>query len=80
MLVDHRAVLMLANAYRYNRLKTANAKNKKVTRTPKVVSSSSPKVVEETSDVAKRINSKKAILRKSGKVKDAVNIFKEMYS
>jgi hypothetical protein len=80
MLVDHRAVLMLANAYRYNRLKTANAKNKKVTRTPKVVSSSSPKVVEETSDVAKRINSKKAVLRKSGKVQDAVNIFKEMYS
>ena len=80
MLVDHRAVLMLANAYRYNRLKTANAKNKKVTRTPKVVSSSSPKVVEETSDVAKRINSKKAVLRKSGKVTDAVSIFKEMYS
>ena len=79
MLVDHRAVLMLANAYRYNRLKTANAKNKKVTRTPKVVSSSSPKVADD-SDVARRINSKKAVLRKSGKMQDAVSILKEMYS
>ena len=79
MLVDHRAVLMLANAYRYNRLKTANTKNKKVTRTPKVVSSSSPKVADD-SDVARRINSKKAVLRKSGKMQDAVSILKEMYS
>lgn len=79
MLVDHRAVLMLANAYRYNRLKTANAKNKKVTRTPKVVSSSSPKVADD-SDVAKRINSKKAVLRKSGKMQDAVSVLKELYS
>ena len=79
MLVDHRAVLMLANAYRYNRLKTANAKNKKVTRTPKVVSSSSPKVADD-SDVARRINSKKAVLRKSGKMQDAVSVLKELYS
>lgn len=79
MLVDHRAVLMLANAYRYNKLKKANAKNKKVTRTPKVVSSSSPKVAEDT-DVVKRIRSKKAVLKKSGKVRDAVSILQEMYS
>lgn len=79
MLVDHRAVLMLANAYRYNKLKKANAKNKKVTRTPKVVSSSSPKVAEDT-DAVKRIRSKKAVLKKSGKVRDAVSILEEMYS
>lgn len=79
MLVDHRAVLMLANAYRYNKLKKANAKNKKVTRTPKVVSSSSQKFVEDT-DAVKRIRSKKAVLKKSGKVRDAVSILKEMYS
>lgn len=79
MLVDHRAVLMLANAYRYNKLKKANAKNKKVTRTPKVVSSSSQKFVEDT-DAVKRIRSKKAVLKKSGKVRDAVSILEEMYS
>ena len=79
MLVDHRAVLMLANAYRYNKLKKANAKNKKVTRTPKVVSSSSQKFVEDA-DAVKRIRSKKAVLKKSGKVRDAVSILQEMYS
>ena len=30
MLVDHRSVIMLANAYRYDKLKKANLKNKKV--------------------------------------------------
>jgi hypothetical protein len=37
MLVDHRAVMMLANAYRYDKLKKANLKNKKVTKVSKVV-------------------------------------------
>ena len=79
MLVDHRAVMMLANAYRYDKLKKANLKNKKVTKVSKVVSSSSPKV-QDDSDVVKRMNSKKATLKRSGKMQDAVSILKEMYS
>ena len=35
MLVDHRSVIMLANAYRYDKLKKANLKNKKVTKVSK---------------------------------------------
>tara|TARA_R100000808_G_scaffold1981_1_gene8404 strand:- start:158 stop:1198 length:1041 start_codon:yes stop_codon:yes gene_type:complete len=79
MLVDHKAVIMLANAYRYDKLKKANLNKKKVTTTPKVVSSSSPKS-SDNSEVAERMKSKKAVLRKSGKMQDAVSIFKEMYS
>jgi hypothetical protein len=79
MLVDHRAVMMLANAYRYDKLKKANLKNKKVTKVSKVVSSSSPKV-QDDNDVVKRMNSKKATLKKTGNIKDAVSILEQMYS
>jgi chromosome segregation ATPase len=79
MLVDHRAVLMLANAYRYDKLKKANLKNKKVTKVSRVVSSSSAKV-QDDNEVAKRIKSKKAALRKTGKVNDAVSVLQELYS
>lgn len=79
MLVDHRAVIMLANAYRYNKLKSANVKNKKVTKVSKVVGSSNSKT-QDVSDSAKRLKSKKATLRRTGKVQDAVSILQEMYS
>ena len=79
MLVDHRAVMMLASAYRYDKLKKANLKNKKVTKVSKVVSSSSPQVNDD-SDVVKRMNLKKATLKKTGKVQDAVSILEQMYS
>ena len=79
MLVDHRAVLMLANAYRYDKLKQANLKNKKVTKVSKVVSSSSPKV-QDDDEVAKRLKSKKANLRRTGKVQDAANVLQQIYS
>ena len=44
-----------------------------------MVSSSSPKV-DDDSDVVKRMNSKKATLKKTGKVQDAVSILEQMYS
>ena len=78
-LVDHRSVIMLANAYRYDKLKKANLKNKKVTKVSKVVSSSSAKV-QDDNEVAKRLKSKKANLRKTGKVNDAVSVLQELYS
>lgn len=78
-LVDHRAVMMLANAYRYDKLKKANLSNKKVTKVSKVVSSSGYKV-QDDSDVVRIMNSKKATLKKTGKVKDAVSILEQMYS
>ena len=79
MLVDHRSVIMLANAYRYDKLKKTNLKNKKVTKVSRVVSSSSPKI-QDDSDVAKRMKSKKATLKRTGKVNDAVSVLQELYS
>ena len=78
-LVDHRAVMMLASAYRYDKLKKANLSNKKITKVSKVVSSSGYKV-QDDSDVVKRMNSKKATLKKTGNIKDAVSILEQMYS
>ncbi len=51
----------------------------KVTKVSKVVSSSSPKVLDDN-EVAKRMKSKKATLRKTGKVNDAVSVLQEMFS
>jgi len=79
MLVDHRAVLMLANAYRYNKLRNSKVKDKKVVKTPRVVSSSSPKVQDDNDNV-KRIRSKKENNKKTGSVKDAVSVLQELYS
>ena len=80
MLVDHRAVMMLADAMKYEKLQQkANLRNKKVNKVSKVVSSSSPKVQDE-SEFAQRLKSKKANLRKTGKVNDAVSVLKELYS
>lgn len=78
-LVDHRAVIMLANAYRYDKLKKANLKNKKVTKVSKVISSSSAKV-QDDNEIAKRMKSKQATLKKTGKVNDAVSVLQEMFS
>jgi hypothetical protein len=79
MLVDHRAVMMLANAYRYDKLRKANVNNKKVTKVSKIVGSSSSKAHSDNDNV-KRINSKKATLRRTGRLNDAVSILQEMYS
>ena len=79
MLVDHRAVVMLHNAMRYEKLKKANLNNKKVTKVSKVVSSSSSNAQDDNDNV-RRLNSSKATLRKTGKVQDAVSVLKEMYS
>ena len=78
-LIDHRAVVMLANAYRYDKLRKANLKNKKITKVSKVVSSSTQKVQDDDESL-QRMKSKKATLRKTGKVNDAVHVLQEMFS
>ena len=79
MMVDHRAVLTLADAYRYNQLKKTKLANKKVNKAPKVVTSNASNVRDE-SESKQRIDAKKSQLRKSGKMQDAVSILEEMYS
>ena len=80
MLVDHRAILILADAFRYNQIKkNANLKNKKVRKVSKVVSSSSPKI-QDDSEAAVRLKSQKANLKRTGKVQDAANVLQQIFS
>ena len=80
MLVDHRAILILADAFLYNQIKkNANLKNKKVRKVSKVVSSSSPKI-QDDSEAAVRLKSQKANLKRTGKVQDAANVLQQIFS
>ena len=77
MLVDHRSVIMLADAYRYNQLKKTKLANKKVNKAPKVVSSNATNVRED-SDNTKRMKDSVSKLKKTGHVRDAQKVLKEM--
>ena len=77
MMVDHRAVLLLVDAYRYKQLKNTKLQDKKVRRAPKVVSSNASNVREESDrqqDMSKRMNK----LKQSGGLQDAQDVFLEM--
>ena len=50
-----------------------------MTKVSKVVSPSSPKI-QDDDEVAKRLKSKKANLRRTGKVQDAANVLQQIYS
>jgi hypothetical protein len=78
MLVDHRAVLMLADAYRYNQLKKTKLANKKVTKAPKSVSSNAANV-SQASENSKIYKDRFSKLKQSGSMKDAQSVLKEMY-
>jgi hypothetical protein len=78
MMVDHRAVLLLADAYRYNQLKKTKLTGKKVNKPPRIVSSNASNVREESvekQNLDKRMNK----LKKSGHLDDAKDVFKEMF-
>ena len=77
MMVDHRAVLLLVDAYRYKQLKNTKLQDKKVRRAPRVVSSNASNVREESDrqqDMSKRMNK----LKQSGGLEDAQDVFLEM--
>jgi len=78
MMVDHRAVLLLADAYRYNQLKKTKLSNNKVNKTSKVVTSNASNVRED-SEVKQNIDKRMSRLKKSGHLKDAQSVLKEMY-
>jgi len=78
MMVDHRAVLLLADAYRYNQLKKTKLTGNKVNKPPRIVSSNASNVREESvekQNLDKRMNK----LKKSGHLDDAKDVFKEMF-
>ena len=78
MMVDHRAVLLLADAYRYNQLKKTKLSGNKVNKAPRVVSSNASNIRED-SDRKQNVDKRMTRLKKSGHVRDAQSVLKEMY-
>jgi hypothetical protein len=78
MMVDHRAVLLLADAYRYNQLKKTKLSDKKINKAPRVVTSNASNIRED-SDQKQNVDKRMTRLKKSGHIKDAQSVLKEMY-
>ena len=78
MMVDHRAVLMLADAYKYDQLKKTKLSGKKVSNPPKIVRSNASNVRED-SDQKQNVDKRMSRLKQSGHIKDAQSVLKEMY-
>ena len=78
MMVDHRAVLLLADAYRYNQLKKTKLSGNKVNKAPRIVTSNASNVSED-SDRKQNVDKRMTRLKKSGHVRDAQSVLKEMY-
>ena len=78
MMVDHRAVLLLADAYRYNQIKKSKLANKKVKTTPRTVTSNASNVRED-SEQKQNTEKRMSRLKQSGHLKDAQSVLKEMY-
>jgi len=78
MMVDHRAVLLLADAYRYNQLKKTKLSNNKVNKTSKVITSNASNIRED-SELKQNVDKRMTRLKKSGHIKDAQSVLKEMY-
>ena len=78
MMVDHRAVLLLADAYRYNQLKKTKLSGNKVNKVPRVVTSNASNIRED-SDKKQNVDKRMTRLKQSGHIKDAQSVLKEMY-
>ena len=78
MMVDHRAVLLLADAYRYNQIKKSKLANKKVKITPRTVTSNASNVRED-SEEKQNVEKRMSRLKQSGHLKDAQSVLKQMY-
>jgi len=78
MMVDHRAVLMLSEAYKYDQLKKTKLSGKKVSNPPRIVRSNSANVSED-SENKQNIDKRMSRLKQSGHVRDAQSVLKEMY-
>tara|TARA_R110002020_G_scaffold263918_1_gene478655 strand:+ start:119 stop:1153 length:1035 start_codon:yes stop_codon:yes gene_type:complete len=77
MMVDHRAVLLLVDAYRYKQLKNTKLKDKKVRKAPRVVSSNASNVRED-SERQQDVNKRMTKLKQTGGLEDARDVFLQM--
>ena len=75
-LVDHRSLLVLIKAQKYDSLQTADVKSKKLKNKPKVVRSGKGKSKGEDNKVKRAAKMKR--LQKSGHVDDAISILEDM--
>jgi len=78
MMVDHRAVLMLSEAYKYDQLKKTKLSGKKVSNPPRIVRFNAANVSED-SENKQNIDKRMTRLKQSGHVRDAQSVLKEMY-
>jgi intracellular sulfur oxidation DsrE/DsrF family protein len=78
MMVDHRSVLLLADAYRYNQIKKTKLANKKVKTTPRNITSNASNVRED-SEEKQNVEKRMSRLKQSGHLKDAQSVLKQMY-
>jgi hypothetical protein len=78
MMVDHRAIVLLADAYRYNQLKQTKLNKNKVKNAPKMVKSNAANVDSDSADQEK-MNTRMKKLKQSGHINDAKDVFKEMF-
>ena len=77
-LVDHRSVLILADAFKYNKLKQANLKNKKVSPKSTTLSSSRISSTNESNRTQKYRNNL-SNLKKTGSTQDAHAVLTELF-
>ena len=77
MMVDHRAVLLLADAYKYNQLRKTKLSQNKVKKAPRIVRSNASNVTQ-SSDDKQRLDRRMNKLKKSGSLRDAQSVLKEM--
>tara|TARA_A100000171_G_scaffold27972_1_gene26072 strand:+ start:861 stop:1877 length:1017 start_codon:yes stop_codon:yes gene_type:complete len=77
MMVDHRAVLMLADAYKYDQLKKTKLSGKKVNNPPKIVRPNASNVNESSEKEVKHNNRMKR-LKKTGSIRDAQSVLKDL--
>nr|BAR32779.1 Non-structural protein NSP1 like [uncultured Mediterranean phage uvMED] len=77
MMVDHRAVLMLADAYKYDQLKKTKLSGKKVNNPPKIVRPNASNV-NASSEEKQRYDGRMKKLKKTGSIRDAQSVLKDL--
>ena len=75
-LIDHRSILVLLKAHKYDQLQNSDVKSKKLKNKPKVIRSGTGNTSKATSKSKRAVKMKR--LQSSGHVDDAVSILEDM--
>ena len=77
-LIDHRSILVLLKAHKYDQLQNSDVKSKKLKNKPKVIRSGTGTTSKGTSKSKRAVKMKR--LQSSGHVDDAVSILEDMFN